>query len=121
MGSKFKPEKNENPGPGQYSVGASPKKTAVPISKAERKDIWEEQTKRDAPGPGNYQENTSSFGKTKGGAANMGSKFKPEQNMNPGPGHYECALNDISNHQTSNVKIGTQKVRVDLFGIDSAA
>ena len=46
----------------------------------------------------------------------MGSKFKPELNMNPGPGHYECALNDMSNHHTNNVKIGTQKVRVDLFG-----
>ena len=54
MGSKFKPEKNYNPGPGKYSVGASPKKTAASISKAERKDIWEEQTKRDAPGPGKY-------------------------------------------------------------------
>jgi hypothetical protein len=51
----------------------------------------------------------------------MGSKFKPENNMNPGPGQYEYALNDMSNHQGSNVKIGTQKVRIDLFGTDSRA
>jgi len=51
----------------------------------------------------------------------MGSKFKSESNLNPGPGQYNAALNDMSNHQSVNVKIGTQKVRADLFGTDSAA
>ena len=67
------------------------------ISKAERKDIWEEETKRNAVGPGNYLENTSTFTSTRG-AATMGSKFKPDKNANPGPGQYEYALNDMSNH-----------------------
>ena len=48
----------------------------------------------------------------------MGSKYKPERNNNPGPGQYEQALNDMSNHQAANVRIGTQKVRNDLFGTD---
>ena len=51
----------------------------------------------------------------------MGSKYKPERNNNPGPGQYEQALNDMSNHQATNVRIGTQKVRNDLFGTDQAA
>jgi len=51
----------------------------------------------------------------------MGSKSKPDKNANPGPGQYEYALNDMSNHCSTNVKIGTQKVRIDLFGTASAA
>lgn len=51
----------------------------------------------------------------------MGSKYKPERNDNPGPGQYEQALNDIGNHQATNVRIGTQKARNDLFGTDHAA
>ena len=42
MGSRYKQEKNTNPGPGQYSAAVSPSKASVRISKAERKDIWEE-------------------------------------------------------------------------------
>ena len=64
MGSKYKPERNDNPGPAQYDVSESQTKktgTGVRISKAQRKEIWEEQMKNQAPGPGNYQENTSSF------------------------------------------------------------
>jgi len=79
MGSKYKPEKNYNPGPGQYSQEDSPtrqKMSSVRISKAERKDIWDEQTRNVAPGPGNYAENTSSFANIKGGATNMGSKHR---------------------------------------------
>ena len=70
---------------------------SVRISKAERKDIWEEQTKNVAPGPGNYAENTSSFANIKGGASNMGSKHRQDRNFNPGPGQYEQANNDIGN------------------------
>jgi len=92
----------------------------VRISKAERKDIWADQVKNDAPGPGNYAEDTSTFKNVKG-VASMGSKYKAEVNSNPGPGQYEQALNDIGSHQTTNVRIGTQKVRNDLFGVDQAA
>ena len=50
MGSKYKPDRNTNPGPGQYSVNDSPTKqqtSSVRISRAERKDIWAEQTKEE--------------------------------------------------------------------------
>lgn len=123
MGSKFKPEKNENPGPGQYSVSDSQTKKAGAnqrISKAKRGEIWEKQTKNDVPGPGNYMENTSSFANAKGGAT-MGGRYREESNLNPGPGQYDLALFDMSNQQSHNVKIGTQKVRADLFGTDAAA
>ena len=79
MGSKYKPEVNYNPGPGQYAVNDSPTKNQgnnQRISRAERKDIWEEQTKNQAPGPGNYSENTSSFSNIKGGVKGLGSKHK---------------------------------------------
>lgn len=38
--------------------------------------------------------------------------------MNPGPGQYTSALNDMSNHQKSTVTIGNEKVRNDLFSTD---
>lgn len=60
------------------------------IGTTARPDIWEEQTKNSAPGPGNYRE-TGTFGKNLKGAANMGSKYKPARNDNPGPGQYESA------------------------------
>lgn len=91
------------------------------ISKAARQDIWEEQTKNGAPGPGNYAENTSSFAHIKGGAANMGSKHRQDSNFNPGPGQYESALGDMSNRQAVNVRIGNEKARNDLFGVEKAA
>jgi len=43
MGSKYKPEKNSNPGPGQYSTNDSPTRmhnATAAISKAAKKDIW---------------------------------------------------------------------------------
>ena len=123
MGSKYKPETNSNPGPGQYVVNDSPTKQNsknVRISRAERQDLWKDQT-NDQPGPGNYAENTSSFAQIKGGAANMGSKHREEVNYNPGPGQYEQALYDMSNHQSTNVKIGTQKIRTDLFSTENGA
>ncbi len=51
----------------------------------------------------------------------MGSKHRDQVNMNPGPGQYASALNDMSNHQKSTVTIGNEKVRNDLFSIDSHA
>ena len=40
----------------------------------------------DLPGPGNYADENNTFGKAAKGTANMGSKYKPERNSNPGPG-----------------------------------
>ena len=43
------------------------------------------------PGPGGYQDETNTFGKAvKGGASNMGRKYKAERNLNPGPGQYDA-------------------------------
>lgn len=58
MGSKYKPVRNNNPGPAQYEVSDSMTKKAgmgQRISKAQRKEIWEAQLRNgDVPGPGNY-------------------------------------------------------------------
>lgn len=65
MGSKYKPERNSNPGPGQYSGDTNIVKTSTAngkISQAQREDIWAQQTKNDQPGPGNYAEVPSTFG-----------------------------------------------------------
>ena len=92
MGSKYKPVRNDNPGPGQYSGDAARVKSAksvnCKIGTTKRPDIWEKDAKKDLPGPGNYLSSTSTFGNTKG-VANMGSKYKPEKNENPGPGQYD--------------------------------
>jgi len=50
----------------------------------------------------------------------MGSKYQAKANLNPGPGQYEQALYDMSNQQAQNTKIGTQKVRDDVFNIKKA-
>jgi hypothetical protein len=55
------------------------------------------------PGPGNYAYNTSAFSDTKG-AANMGSKFKPDVNDNPGPGQYTAEAKT-----KGSVRIGSAK------------
>ena len=63
------------------------------IGSTKRPDLWEKDTKNDIPGPGLYVSDTNTFGKAaKGGAANMGSKYKTARNDNPGPGQY--ASND---------------------------
>jgi hypothetical protein len=51
----------------------------------------------------------------------MGSKHREQVNLNPGPGQYTSALNDMSNHQSSSVKIGNEKVRADLFKTETNA
>ena len=49
MGSKYKPARNDNPGPGQYAANdpTLKKSATVKLSQANRQDIWEEQTKHD--------------------------------------------------------------------------
>ena len=56
------------------------------------------------PGPGLYVSESGNFGKSVKGAANMGSKYKPILNANPGPGQY---ANQIENTKSSqkNIKI----------------
>jgi len=93
MGSKYKPARNENPGPGQYSGDAnrvkSAKNSSIKIGTTKRPDIWEKEARRDQPGPGNYMEKTDTFGKSLKGAATMGSKYQSVKNFNPGPGQYD--------------------------------
>ena len=73
------------------------------IGSASRPDIWEKDTKNDIPGPGLYVSETNTFGKAAKGAANMGSKYKPQRNENPGPGQY--AANDPTIKNAKGVKI----------------
>ena len=51
MGSKYKPARNENPGPGQYSGDAnrvkSAKNSSIKIGTTKRPDIWEKEARRD--------------------------------------------------------------------------
>ena len=82
------------------------------IGLTKRPDIWEGQTKRDAPGPGNYQDNNQ-FGKSVKGAATMGSKYKPLKNQNPGPGQYTSDVNLVKT-STANGKI-SQAQREDIW------
>ena len=56
------------------------------------------------PGPGNYNETANTFGKNLKGTANMGSKYKPVKNLNPGPGQYSQE-DGLTRKQGNNVKI----------------
>ena len=49
--------------------------------------MWVEQT--DAPGPGNYADQTNTFGKAVQGG-HMGQRVKTTVNLNPGPGQYDA-------------------------------
>ena len=85
-----KDKHNDNPGPGQYNAAdrnlQTAKSASVRIGLTKRPDIWEGQTKNDAPGPGNYNKDNNYYEKSVKGGANMGSKYKPIRNDNPGPG-----------------------------------
>jgi len=70
---------------------------SVRIGSAKRQELWNEKQGSQLPGPGNYVSNTNTFGLSVKGAANMGSKHKPEVNQNPGPGQY--AVNDSPTKQ----------------------
>ena len=65
MGTKLIEKVSSNPGPGQYDADASKIRSdmagSVKIGLAERKEMWVEQS--DAPGPGNYSDQTNTFGK----------------------------------------------------------
>ena len=106
-----------NPGPGQYNATdrnlQSAKSASVRIGLTKRPDIWEQQTKNGAPGPGNYSNENDQFGKRTKGVATMGSKYKPVKNENPGPGQYSGNTNAIKN-STANGKI-SQAARKDIW------
>ena len=92
MGSKIDERLNSNPGPGQYDADASKIRQdmggSVRIGQAERTDVWMEQSRTDAPGPGNYTDETNTFGKAVMGG-HMGTKLVEKLSSNPGPGQYE--------------------------------
>ena len=105
MGSKYKPEVNMNPGPGQYQDASkmlSGTQGSVRIGQAQRGDLWQNDSKETIPGPGNYVDETNTFGKA-AKRINMGSKYKPERNDNPGPAQY-----DVSESQTKKAGTGVR-------------
>ena len=115
MGSKYKPEMNNNPGPGQYSGDPNMNKNSAAngkISQAQRPDIWAG-SNNDLPGPGNYAEQPSTFGTTKG-AASMGGKYKEERNYNPGPGQYDNDSSKLKSNTGASFRIGSAK-REDIW------
>ena len=63
---------------------------SVKIGQAERTDVWMEQSKANAPGPGNYTDETNTFGKAVMGG-HMGTKLIEKVSSNPGPGQYESS------------------------------
>ena len=71
--------KNSNPGPGQYNEPGKSlthlKSSAARIGSAQRKDLWEKEVKGEVPGPGNYADETNTFGKA-AKRITMGSKYK---------------------------------------------
>lgn len=85
MGSKYKHNFNDTPGPGYYNANDSPIKSKV-------KNSYISPTKsflnkiNDNPGPGSYDVRDS---KGKGGPG-FGSKYKHAYNDTPGPGYYEA-------------------------------
>ncbi len=89
MGAKYTTKANQNPGPGQYSSDTQKLKknqANCKIGTTKRPELWQKESKKDLPGPGNYMANTGTFGKNVKGAATMGSKHKQLRNENPGPG-----------------------------------
>ena len=60
MGSKYKPTRNDNPGPGSYEGAQKhavrPLSAYGKIGNVRRPDIWENETKvgLENPSPGNY-------------------------------------------------------------------
>ena len=65
------------------------------------------------PGPGNYVDNTDTFGRGKG--AGFGAKYKSPTNSNPGPGQYNADRNKFKASISKGVKMGTTQ-RADLWG-----
>ena len=92
MGARIEERYNANPGPGQYDADASKIRSdvagSVRIGQAERQEMWVEQSQSGLPGPGNYSDQTNTFGKAVQGGF-MGTKQKDQYNQNPGPGQYE--------------------------------
>ena len=58
------------------------------------------------PGPGNYADQKSSFGKTLN-APTMTGKHTAKINLNPGPGHYDADVSKIKAKAGTAVRIGS--------------
>ena len=67
MGARIEERVNMNPGPGQYDADSSKIRSdvagSVRIGQAERTEMWVEGSQIDPPGPGNYSDQTNTFGK----------------------------------------------------------
>ena len=63
MGARIEERVNSNPGPGQYDAQVQQVAASVRIGHAKRKALWAEQEQTDQPGPGNYSDQTNTFGK----------------------------------------------------------
>jgi len=90
MGSKYKPIKNSNPGPGEYEhddtkIRTSPSR--VHMGSGARPDNFVNKQQSQVPDAGCYNHNHKGIG-TDSKSAGMGSKYKPITNSNPGPGEY---------------------------------
>ena len=94
MGAKIASKPLKTPGPGQYdnhsviamtkAAGANTKISSGP----KRPNHFISKQDAENPGPGNYDGAYAVFGKNTKGVATMGSKYKAEKNVNPGPGQY---------------------------------
>jgi hypothetical protein len=77
LGGKYKSKLSDTPGPGQYGAVGSRNAKGAKMGTQPRKDPFEA-ARRNAsnqPGPGNYVENTNTFG-GKGQTASFGGKHK---------------------------------------------
>ena len=122
MGARIEERYNANPGPGQYDADASKIRSdvagSVRIGQAERQDHWVEISKTELPGPGNYSDQTNTFGKAMQGGY-MGSKLKTQVNANPGPGQYE--YEDKAIKQSAQLGIINQSERQELWMEESTS
>ena len=115
MGSKQKTQMNSNPGPATYDHTDSLTKSSsqqVTITHAKRGELWDSQ-QRDFPGPGNYENQKSTFGQTQN-APTMASRHQERLNSNPGPGQYNADSLTIKAEISGSVSMGQAK-RQDLY------
>ena len=85
------------------------KSQSVQFGSTHRPDLWKKEVKGDVPGPGGYDDDRNTFGKAAKGGANMGSKYKPERNLNPGPGEYDADPSKLRANNSGSVRIGQER------------
>lgn len=123
FGGKRKQTVADTPGPGAYIDNSSvismvkSRSGVVKMGTSKRPDNFTAGMK-DAPGPGGYEQDHNTIGKTRKGAT-MGGKYKQTTNLNPGPGQYDGDKLKTVSHGGNKAKIGTTK-RKDIFGADKS-